>query len=166
MIIRRERAEDVDAIYPLVAKAFYGHPHSDGSEPAIIKRLRKAGALSLALVAEEYDMPVGHVAFSPVGFADRTEGWYGVGPLAVHPDYQGKGIGTALMLGGLELLRDTGANGAILVGDPGFYQRFGFRAEPQITHMGVPAENLLALPFEGELPKGEVAFHKAFFGEI
>ncbi|MAM09355.1 MAG: GNAT family N-acetyltransferase [Rhizobiaceae bacterium] len=166
MKIRREQFSDVRAVDALVRRAFYGHPHSDGSEPDIIRRLRGAGALSLALVAEEDDRIVGHIAFSPVGFSGGARGWYGIGPVAVDPDYQNRGIGSALMLGGLELLKDDGARGAVLVGDPGFYHRFGFRAEPGISHKGVPAENLLVLPFDDELPTGEVAFHRAFFGEV
>ncbi|PRX02968.1 UNVERIFIED_ORG: putative acetyltransferase [Martelella mediterranea] len=166
MEIRRERPDDVSAVDALVRRAFYGHPHSDGSEPAIIRRLRKAGALSLSLVAEVDGRLVGQVTFSPVGFSDGTEDWFGVGPVAVDPDYQGKGIGSALMLGGIELLKDDGAMGAVLVGDPEFYGRFGFRAENVVSQSGVPPENLLLLPFEDEMPSGEVAFHRAFFGEV
>ncbi len=166
MKIRRERHEDVRAVDALVRRAFYGHPHSDGSEPDIIRRLRKVGALSLALVAEEDGRIVGQVACSPVGFSGGQRDWFGVGPVSVDPDYQNRGIGSALMLGGLELLKDDGARGAVLVGDAGFYGRFGFRSEPAVSHKGVPAENLLVLPFEGDPPTGEVAFHRAFFGEV
>lgn len=166
MKIRREQLEDVKAIDALVRRAFYEMKHSDGSEPEIIRRLRRAGALSLALVAEKNGEPVGHIAFSPVGFSDGTEGWFGLGPIAVHPDFQNQEIGTSLVLGGLELMKDEGARGVILVGAPRFYNRFGFRAEPRLVHDGVPPENLLALAFEGEVPAGKVAFHKAFFGEV
>nr|WP_272211055.1 N-acetyltransferase [Marinicella sp. W31]MDC2876948.1 N-acetyltransferase [Marinicella sp. W31] len=166
MIIRRERPGDVSAVDTLVRRAFDGHPYSDGSEPDIIRRLRKAGALSLSLVAEEGGRVVGQVAFSPVGFSGGAADWFGVGPVGVDPDHQRKGIGSALMIGGIELLKDDGAKGAILVGDLGFYARFGFRTEDGVSHEGVPPENLLLLPFDDEMPSGEVAFHRAFFGEI
>ncbi|MBB4120477.1 GNAT family N-acetyltransferase [Martelella radicis] len=166
MKIRRERFEDVRAVDALVRRAFYNHPHSDGSEPDIVRRLRKTCALALALVAEEDGKVVGHIAFSPVGFSDGARDWFGVGPLAVDPDYQRKGIGSSLLLGGLELLKDDGARGAVLVGDPGFYGRYGFQAEPSVTLEGVPPENLLLLPFDDDVPSGAVAFHQAFFGEV
>lgn len=167
MIIRRERPEDIERIYPMIARAFAGHPHSDGSEPEIVRRLRKAGALSLALVAEgDNGAIIGHVAFSPAGIADKSDCWFALGPLAVEPSYQRQGIGTALMLGGLELLRDERAAGVVLVGDLAFYGRFGFRAEPSLILNGVPPDHVLALPFEGDVPAGDVAFHRAFFGDI
>ncbi|AJY46888.1 GNAT family N-acetyltransferase [Martelella endophytica] len=165
MIIRRERFEDVKAVDALVRKAFQGMPYSDGSEPAIIRRLRKAGALSLALVAEEDGKPVGHIAFSPVGISDGASDWFGLGPLAVRPDFQRREIGTALVLGGLELLRDDRAGGVVVLGSPQFYQRFGFRCEPSLTLEGAPPDHFMALPFEGDVPAGKVAFHRAFYGE-
>lgn len=166
MIIRRERLGDVAAVYKLVAAAFAGTPYSDGSEADIIRRLRKAGALSLALVAEEEERVVGHIAFSPVGISDGTDGWFGLGPLAVDPAFQDREIGTSLVLGGLELLKDEGAHGVVVLGAPGFYQRFGFRHEPALTLDGAPPDHFMALPFEGETPTGRVAFHRAFYGEV
>ena len=166
MIVRRERPGDVAAIYLLVAMAFSGSPHSDGSEADIIRRLRKAGALSLALVAEVEGQVVGHVAFSPVGLSDGTDGWFGLGPLAVDPAFQRRGIGTSLVLGGLELLRDEGARGVVVLGAPAFYQQFGFRSEPTITLDGAIADNFMALPFEGDPPEARVAYHRAFYGEL
>ena len=166
MIIRRERLDDVAAIYKLVAAAFAGMAHSDGSEADIIRRLRKAGALSLALVAEEEGRPVGHIAFSPVGLSEGTDGWFGLGPLAVEPAFQRREIGTSLVLGGLELLRDEGALGVVVLGDPAFYQRFGFRSEPGLMLENGPAGDFMALPFEGETPAGRVAFHRAFYGKV
>jgi putative acetyltransferase len=48
------------------------------------------------------------------------------------------------------------------VGDPGYYQRFGFRNLPGLSVEGVPPENILALPFDNRIPPGEVIFHPAF----
>ncbi|WP_180901895.1 GNAT family N-acetyltransferase [Martelella soudanensis] len=165
MIIRRERLDDVAAISELVAEAFAAMPYSDGHEADIIRRLRKAGALSLALVAEEEGRPVGHIAFSPVGISDGNDGWFGLGPLAVDPAFQRREIGAALVLGGLELLKDDGARGVVVLGAPGFYQRFGFRHEPALTLDGAPPGHFMALDFDGVMPRGKVAFHKAFYGK-
>ena len=100
-VIRAERADDTVAIAALVALAFKGVRHSDGSEPQIVERLRRAGALTVSLVAEEGWDILGHVAFSPVTIADGTEGWFGLGPVAVTPGRQREGIGAALVEAGM-----------------------------------------------------------------
>lgn len=69
MIIREETPADVDVIRRLTEEAFATMAYSDGTEPAIIERLRAAGALTFSLVAEEGGKVVGHVAFSPVTIA-------------------------------------------------------------------------------------------------
>jgi putative acetyltransferase len=86
--IREERADDREAIRTLTARAFEGHPHSDGSEPRIIERLREQGALTLSLVAVTDDGVVGQVAFSPASSSDRLPSWFGLGPLSVSPEIQ------------------------------------------------------------------------------
>ena len=125
-VIRAERADDTVAIAALVALAIKGVRHSDGSEPQIVERLRRAGALTVSLVAEEGWDILGHVAFSPVTIADGTEGWFGLGPVAVTPGRQSEGIGAALVEAGLQRLHDDGASGCVVLGDPVYYQRFGF----------------------------------------
>src|SRR5690606_20299677 len=112
----------------LTAAAFAGVPYASGTEPAIIAALRAAGALRLSLVAAEGQELLGHVAFSPVIIGGRDRGWLGLGPLSVRPDRQRRGIGSALVRTGLERLRRDGAGGCVLLGDPAYYRRFGFRA--------------------------------------
>src|SRR5690606_18603384 len=114
------------AIHTLVAAAFDGHPHSDGSEPAIVDRLRADGDLTISLVAEDGGEIVGHIAFSPVTISDGNEGWFGLGPVAVAPQRQREGIGAALIEHGLALLRERGSAGCVVLGDPAYYGRFGF----------------------------------------
>lgn len=161
-IIRNEAASDADAIAAITAAAFANHPHSRHTEQFIIHALRKAGALTVSLVAELDGEVVGHVAFSPVTVSDGSAGWYGLGPVSVRPDMQRRGIGKALIRQGLSFLRDRGAAGCVLVGNPDYYARFGFRHVPDLTYEGVPPQYFLALPF-GELrAKGAVAFHPAF----
>ena len=82
--IREERPGDEQAITALVDAAFRDAPHSDGTEAAIVERLRADGDLALSLVAAEGSL-VGHVAFSPVTLSDGTARWYGLGPVAVSP---------------------------------------------------------------------------------
>ena len=165
MRIRPEAPGDEAAIGALTAAAFTGHPYSDGSEPLIIERLRRLGKLTLSLVAEDDGQIVGHVAFSPVTLSGGEGGWYGVGPISVAPGRQRSGIGSALMREGLGELEAQGAAGCALVGDPAYYNRFGFTARTELTTTGVPPEYFLVLPLHGEVPSGMVTFHPAFFGD-
>ena len=165
MRIRPEAPGDEAAIGALTAAAFTGHPYSDGSEPLIIERLRRLGKLTLSLVAEDDGQIVGHVAFSPVTLSGGEGGWYGLGPISVAPGRQRSGIGSALMREGLGELEAQGAAGCALVGDPAYYNRFGFIARSELTTTGVPPEYFLVLPLHGEVPSGMVTFHPAFFGD-
>ncbi len=63
---------------------------------------------------------------------------------------------------GLSLLKSLGAKGCVLVGDPGYYERFGFRSLPDLVIDGVPQENVLALPFEENKVQGIAIFHDGF----
>lgn len=162
MIIRNESASDIDAISEITAAAFTNHPYSRQTEPFIIEALRVANALALSLVAEIEGRVVGHIAFSPVTISGRGCDWYGMGPVSVLPGYQKRGIGKALVHEGLSILRRRCAKGCVLVGDPKFYERFGFRNLPDLILEGVPQENFLALPFGESRAGGLVAFHEGF----
>ncbi|WP_457584334.1 GNAT family N-acetyltransferase [Ensifer canadensis] len=165
MIIRRERAGDEQAIRDVTAAAFEGHPHSDQSEPFIIERLRDQGALTLSLVAEDEGHIVGHVAFSPVTLTPPVSGWFGLGPVAVSPDRQAKGIGSRLISEGLAMLADDSASGCVVVGDPDYYQKFRFRNESSLVFPGCAPQYFMALAFSGAVPAGTVAYHPAFGAE-
>ena len=125
--IRAERPADIAPIRELVGLAFAGHPYSVGTEPLIIDALREDGALELSLVAEVDGTVVAHIAFSEGSVGDSSPGWFVVGPIAVHPDFQRRGIGTELVEAALDMMRSRNAHGCVLVGDPDYYRRFGFR---------------------------------------
>jgi putative acetyltransferase len=125
--------------------------------------LRTAGALTVSLVAQIDGAIVGHIAFSPVTFSDGSEGWYGVGPISVRPDHQKQGIGSRLINEGLRIIKEAGAKGCVLVGDPNYYKRFGFKSPQGLSHKGVPQENFMALSFDAPIPQGTVEFHPAFW---
>ena len=127
MIIRNEIKEDIEAISEVTIAAFQNLQISNKTEQFIIHALRKAGVLSISLVAEIEKQVVGHIAFSPVTISDGSKNWYGLGPISVMPEYQKQGIGKTLVNEGLSLLKAQGGKGCALVGDPGYYQRFGFR---------------------------------------
>lgn len=162
MIIRLENEGDADAIHALTAAAFQGKPFSDGTEAQVVDALRAAGALTISLVAEDYDEIIGHVAFSPVTINGQQGGWYGLGPISVAPARQRRGIGSALIETGLSQLRDLGADGCVLLGDPAYYSRFGFVGDSGLSHRDVDRRYIQWLSFTGDAPVGEVAFHPAF----
>lgn len=162
MQIRPERAQDIAAIHALTRAAFANAPHRDGTEQDVIDALRAAGALSVSLVAEEADGVIGHVALSPVMLSDGSDGWYGLGPISVAPAQQGRGVGSALMRAALAALQARGANGCVLLGDPAYYGRFGFRADARLRLAGVPAEYFQAVLLRGEWPDADVRYHGAF----
>lgn len=161
-MVRPETSSDIAAIRRINVAAFLHHRISQQTEHLIVDALRSANALSISLVAESDGRVVGHIAFSRAAVGDAAAGWYLLGPVAVLPDHQGRGIGRALIEAGLEELRSRGASGCVLVGDPAFYERFGFRHWPGLTVAGVPDEYVLGLPFASETPAGEIVHHPAF----
>ncbi len=162
MIIRNEKKSDIEAISEITIAAFENNPYSKHTEQFIISALRAANALAVSLVAEIEGRVVGHIAFSPVTISGHSCDWYGLGPISVLPDFQKQGIGKSLVREGLRLLRASGAKGCALVGDPGYYKRFGFRNLPDLILEGVPPENFLALLFGENKAHGVVVFHEGF----
>ena len=162
MTIRPETVADHAVIREINVAAFADHAYSHQTEHLIVEALRDAGALELSLVAESDGVVVGHIAFSRATIGGTECGWYLLGPVAVLPARQGQGVGSRLVNAGLDELRRRGARGCALVGEPAYYERFGFRSDPGLTYPGVPAEYLLCLPLEGDVPRGEVGHHPAF----
>ncbi|MBM7068759.1 N-acetyltransferase [Actibacterium sp. 188UL27-1] len=162
MNIRPESPKDHAIIRRITADAFAPMAFSDGTEADLIHDLRKEGDLILSLVAEEDDTVLGHIAFSPVTIANRHDGWFGLGPIAVTPDQQRRGIGTALIAAGLTWLTDHGAKGCVLTGNPKVYGSSGFESDPALTYRTTPTENVLRRILSGPAPRGEVRFAPAF----
>lgn len=161
MLVRPEKPEDHAEIADLIRAAFAGHPYSKGTECALVEGLRRSGGLLVSLVAEEQGRVLGHIAFSWVRIGE-VENWVGMGPLAVLPPAQRRGIGKALVEAGLDAVRALGADGCVLVGEPAYYGRFGFRSRDGLGVAGVPPEYVLVLPLGRDLPAGEIVFHPAF----
>lgn len=161
-MIRNETQADVDAITGVTVAAFRTLEVSHQTEQYILAALRAANALPVSLVAEEDGRVVGHIAFSPVNISDGSKDWFGLGPVSVLPERQRHGIGKELIAEGLQRLKALNAKGCCLVGHPEYYRKFGFRNVPGLSVEGVPPEFFLALPFDGRIPQGTVAFHDAF----
>lgn len=162
MQISSETPCDRDAIFAVTQAAFKDHPHSQQTEGHIVDALRRAGALALSLVARQDNHVVGHIAFSPVLVSDGSPRWYGLGPVSVAPECQRQGIGEALIREGLARLKAMGAAGCVVLGEPVYYTRFGFAAEPALSYPGVPPEFFMALAFD-ERAGGQVSYHDAFY---
>ncbi|ABO24672.1 GNAT family N-acetyltransferase [Shewanella loihica] len=162
MHIRSEAPGDIAAIEEITKAAFLEAPHTDHTEHLIVNALRDAGALAISLVAEVQGKIVGHVALSRVTISDGSQDWYGLGPISVVPERQGEGIGSALMGAALEALDNASAHGCVLLGEPEFYQRFGFAPKAGLILPGVPEAYFLACKLGGEWPQGEVSYHDAF----
>jgi putative acetyltransferase len=162
VVIRPERTDDHAAIHDVTQRAFAPMPFAEGDEQDLIARLRDAGALALSLVAEKNGVVVGQVTFSPAFAADGTPGWYALGPVAVVPDLKHQGIGSQLILTGIDWLNEQGAAGCALVGNPDYYNRFGFRPFPALTPSGEPAEYFQILPLAVSEPRSVVGFHPLF----
>lgn len=161
-MIRPEVPADHAAICAVTEAAFLEAPHTSHTEQFIVAALREAGALAISLVAEADGAVAGHVAVSPVTIADGTQGWFGLGPVSVTPRLQGQGIGAQLVYRALDMLKEQGASGCVVLGDPSYYQRFGFRNEPGLVLPGIPPEYFMAISLGGSLPGGAVAYHPAF----
>jgi predicted N-acetyltransferase YhbS len=126
LVLRSEAASDFDAIDAVHTHAF-GRP----GEAALVRALRREARPYLGLVAEQAGAGptarvVGHVAFSPVAIDGGSPPALGLGPLAVEPSLQRRGIGSALLRAGLERCAAF-AQIVVVLGHPEYYPRFGFR---------------------------------------
>ncbi|WP_374472621.1 GNAT family N-acetyltransferase [Phenylobacterium sp.] len=161
-MIRHARPEDHAAIAAVVEAAF-----GQADEARLVERLRADGDVLFELVSVEDQDLVGHILFSRL-WADRYELFAALAPVAVRPDRQNGGLGSALIRAGLESARDFGAHGVLVLGHPAYYPRFGFSAEAaagvSAPYAGSPAFMALALEtgaFDGPLT---VAYPDAFAG--
>ena len=160
--IRTETAEDIPAIEAVTACAFMHAAHTSHTEQFIVRALRKAGCLAISLVADAQGTVIGHVAVSPVSLSDGASGWFGLGPISVAPEHQRRGVGSRLMREALSILRGQGAAGCVVLGEPGYYRRFGFQADQNLVLPGVPPEYFQAISLNSSRPHGTVSYHEAF----
>ena len=132
--ILHERPEDANAIRFVLEEAF-----GQSNEADLVDALRRRATLTLSLVALRENEVVGHILFSPVTIESAGSSFnaIGLGPMAVLPPYQGKGIGSQLVRIGLEQCRQAGHEIVVVLGHPDFYGRFGF---VPTRHRGIHCE--------------------------
>jgi putative acetyltransferase len=119
-VLRFENAADIPSIHEVVLTAF-----GRDAEANLVDALRRSNSLTLSVVAELEARVVGHIGYSPIVIGDGHEA-LALAPLAVVPDFQCQGIGTALVRWSLEECRRQGHRLVIVLGEPGYYGRFGF----------------------------------------
>lgn len=163
-MVRAEEQKDRSAVRAVNVSAF---PTS--AEADLVDVLREQADPMVSLVAEEDGVVIGHVLFSPVSLPDHPAlKIMGLGPVAVLPTHQRKGVGLALTQAGLEQCRSLGFGAVVVLGHPEYYPRFGF--SPSV-HFGigckyeVPVEAFMALELQPDYLRGAsgtIQYHAAF----
>lgn len=128
MLIRTEIGVDAASIDSLLKRCF-----ASAAEAELVQQLREDGLLTLGVVATDDEGQVlGYAAFSPVTLQGEDRGWVALAPLAVDESVRGQGIGKQLVYEGLDALNEFGYSAVVTLGDPAYYNRFGF--EPAARH--------------------------------
>lgn len=124
--IRQETESDRHAVNSLVEEAFKTAEHSDGNEHILVAELRDCDAFipELSLVATLGDEIVGHIMFTRLSIDNQAH--LALAPLSVAPPWQRKGIGGALIKEGHLRARELGYGFSVVLGDNGYYGRFGY----------------------------------------
>jgi len=122
--IRQERPVDEKAREALLDRAYGNQRHG---KPSAKLRNGRLPAQGLALVAVERGRVIGTVRLWHVQAGSQAA--LLLGPLAVDPTEQRRGIGAALMRRAIEVARSHGHAAVLLVGDAAYYSRFGFSAD-------------------------------------
>ncbi|MBX3431756.1 MAG: N-acetyltransferase [Pirellulales bacterium] len=126
VVVRSETPADASAVRVIDCAAF-----ETPAEAALVDALRAGGYVLVSLVAEVDGEIIGHIVFSRMTI-ERREGAVpaaALAPVAVTPAWQRRGVGSRLVVAGLEACRDAGERIAVVLGHPEFYPRFGFTAE-------------------------------------
>jgi len=128
MLIRTEIPVDAVGIDRLLRSAF-----PTGAEADLVQELREDGLLTLGVVAtDDEGGVVGYVAFCPVDIQGEDRNWVGLAPLAVEESLRRQGLGEKLIYEGLDSLNEFGYAAVVVLGDPAYYGRFGFK--PAAAH--------------------------------
>ena len=162
--IRLEKLADREAVHALNFSAFGGP-----GEAKLVDALRNRAAPIVSLVAEDGRAIVGHIFFSPVTLTCHPDlNIMGLAPMAVAPDRQRRGVGTALVNAGLQECQKLDCGAVVVLGHPEYYPRFGFAPAAAFgiaCEYDVPSEAFMALELSpGYLQdaRGTIKYHQAF----
>jgi len=126
--IHESKPDDLEGLDDL-----YGAAFPDEDLLPLVKALLQDVPGILSLVATIDSAMVGHIVCTPCRIANGPQNVALLGPVAVAPDRQRRGIGTALILAGHERLTRAGVARIFTLGDPGYYARTGFASEMDVT---------------------------------
>jgi len=161
MIIRQETPQDFAAIYALVKEGFKTAKVSNGKEQDFVNFLRASGNYipELALLAEDAAKLIGHIMLTKTSIADgaRKHELLLLAPITVALDHRMKGVGARLMAEVFGRAKNLGHRAVILVGDPAFYTKFGFKpaADFGIANTnGIPNQYVLACELTPDALRG------------
>lgn len=167
MVIRQEEVKDRRTIYSLVKRAFETAEHADGNEHDLVNALRKGRAYipELSLVAVVDGKSVGHIMFTKAEVGDAAV--LALAPLSVLPEYQRRGVGTALIREGHRIARELGYGYSIVLGSETYYPRAGYLPADTFgikAPFEVPRENFMACRLTESAPAihGTVRYTKEF----
>jgi putative acetyltransferase len=164
MLIRAEENKDREAVHAVNASAF-----ETPLEANLVDALRAQAEPVVSLVAEDDGAIVGHIMFTPVSLSGQPGlKVMGLAPMAVAPEHQRKGIGSALVRAGLERCRQLDFAAVVVLGHPEYYPRFGFSPSTRFgigSEYDVPEDVFMATELQpGALSgkAGTVKYHAAF----
>lgn len=122
LIVRQESPADAAAVKKVLTNAF-----ETSAEASIVDSVRASEEALFTLVAEHDGVLAGHIMFSPVTLASQPGlRAQGLAPVAVMPSLQQQGVGSALIEAGLHRCREANIDVVFVLGDPAYYERFGF----------------------------------------
>ena len=126
--IRPATAKDADAIDTVIRAAFAGTDFGHQGEAELVRMVGGDGDTLVSLIAEAAGDVVGHVLFSRMAIEADGAALSGAGlaPVSVLPEWQGQGIGDALIRAGLDALREQGVAISFVLGHTAYYPRFGY----------------------------------------
>jgi putative acetyltransferase len=162
--IRLEKEEDRAAVQALNESAF-----ETEAEANLVAALREQAEPVISLVAEAGGTIVGHIMFSPVALTGHPGlNIMGLAPMAVLPEHQQKGIGSALVRKGLQQCKKLGFGAVVVLGHPEYYPRFGFVPSTQFgirSEYDVPEDVFMVKELQPDYlgsATGTIKYHDAF----
>jgi putative acetyltransferase len=165
MLVRAEQDKDWAAVHAVNVSSF-----ETPSEANLVDALREQAQPVVSLVAEDDSGAIaGHIMFSPVSLPGHPGlKVMGLAPMAVAPEHQRKGIGSALVRAGLEQCRQLGFVAVVVLGHAAYYPRFGFSPSTRFgigCEYDVPEDVFMAMELQPAALRGitgTVKYHAAF----
>ena len=165
ILITEENESSYDQTWDLNVQAF-----GRDAEANLVNILRESGFPYISLIALKDDLLLGHIFFTPVELTEYEHrlNIMGLGPMAVKPEYQKKGIGSMLIKAGLEECKKNGCHAVVVLGHPDYYPKFGFNPSAIYNikcEYDVPSEAFMVLELTKGVLKGKsgiIKYNNAF----